>query len=59
MGCHEHLPYSGKLLREKTFMNFRGFEAVRESFLHEIWGCGDLWCGTYVVIHESFLCENH
>ena len=28
MGCHEHLPYSGKLLREKTFMNFSGFEAV-------------------------------
>ena len=32
------LPYSGKLSREKTFHKFCSFVAIRESFLHEIWG---------------------
>ena len=35
------VPYSGKLSREKTFKgenfrDFRGFVAIRKSFLHEI-----------------------
>ena len=32
------VPYSGKLLREKTFREFWGFVAIRESFLHKIGG---------------------
>ena len=32
------VPYSGKLLREKTFREFWGFVAIRESFLHKIVG---------------------
>ena len=29
----------------ETFREFRGFGAIRESFLREIWGRGVLWCG--------------
>ena len=37
--------------------NFRGFEAIFESFLCKIWGCGVLWQHQW-TIHESFLHEN-
>ena len=39
------LPYSGKTFEGENFHEFRGFVAIHESFLCEIWGCGILWCG--------------
>ena len=41
------LPYSGKLnfRRRKLSREFRGFVAIRESFLREILGLGVLWRG--------------
>ena len=41
------LPYSGKLnfRRRKLSHEFRGFVAIRESFLREILGLGVLWRG--------------
>ena len=30
----------------ENFREFRGFVAIRESFLREIWGCVVLWRGT-------------
>ena len=41
-----HIPYSGKLLREKTFANF----AVL-CFLRKIWGCGTLVLQNRVFHH--------
>ena len=38
------LPYSEKLSRKKTAMNFVVLWLFA-SFLHEIWGCDVLWCG--------------
>ena len=37
-----HIPYSGKLSREKIFHKFRGFVAICESSLRKIWGRGVL-----------------
>ena len=37
-----HIPYSGKLSREKNFHKFRGFVAICESSLRKIWGRGVL-----------------
>ena len=39
---HLQLTYSGKLSREKTCREFRGFVAIRESFLREIFRCAVL-----------------
>ena len=49
------LPYSGKLLREKTFVNF---VAICKSFFREIWGCGVFWWHQRAIrenVCESFL----
>ena len=35
--------YGEKLLREKTFFEFRGFVAIYESFLCKILGLGVFW----------------
>ena len=39
------IPYSVKVLREKTCMNFADFVAIRKSFLCKIWRRVILWCG--------------
>ena len=49
--------------QQETFKgeNFRGFVAIRKSFLCEIWGRGILWQHNWQhqwAIRESFLCEN-
>ena len=44
---HTHLQPSYCIagnFRGRNFCQFRGFVAICESFLHEIWGHGILWC---------------
>ena len=50
------LPYSGKLLREKTFANFAVLWQYTKVFFRKIWGHGILW--QKQAIHKSFLREN-
>ena len=56
---HNVMPYSGKLSKGENFHEFRGSDAICESFLHEN-GCGPLWFILRIIsglwrIHESFL----
>ena len=51
-----YLWYSNYRIAE-NFRKFHGFVAIRESFLHEIWGVVPLALEKR-AIHESFLCEN-
>ena len=42
----------------ETFCEFRGFGAIRESFLCEIWGRGILWCGKSEQFAKIFSLES-